>query len=40
MLIGVLAASILRNTFAGRRVIRTDEGRNTAGQNFKCRIIP
>ena len=34
MLLGTLAASILRNALSGRRVIRAGEGVIRAGQNF------
>ena len=34
MLLGKLAASILRNALKGKRVIRAGEGMIKAGQNF------
>ena len=39
MLLGTLAASILRNELLGRGVIRAGEGVITASQNFQCRLI-
>ena len=39
MLLGTLAASILRNALLGRGVIRAGEGVIRASQNFQCRLI-
>ena len=39
MLLGTLAASILRKALLGRGVIRAGEGVIRASQNFQCRLI-
>ena len=39
MLAATLGARLLGNVFAGKGVIRADEGTNKVGQDFWCRLI-
>ena len=39
MLLGTLAAGILRNAITGKGVIRANEGVKSTGQNFWCCFI-